>query len=93
MGLRQGSTSLFNGEWLDLAPPLFLLQIDLVFALVLTPSSWLFVAIAGLVPAWLVIPRVAGLHLSCPMILLLLQLKASVIGVQGRLEGRPIEHP
>ena len=92
MGLRQGSTSLFNGEWLDLAPPLFLSRIDLVFAPVLTPSSWLFVVVAGLVRAWLVIPRVAGLHLCCPMILLL-QLKAHVIGVQARPVGRPTEHP
>ena len=39
---------------MDLAPPLFLLQIDLVFALVLTPSSWLFVVVVGLVRACMV---------------------------------------
>ena len=54
MGLRQGSTSLFNGEWLDLAPPLFLSRIDLVFEPVLTPSSWLFVVVVGLVRACMV---------------------------------------
>ena len=79
-----------ENDWI-LAPPLFPLQIDLVFAPVLTPSSWFFVVVAGLVRAWLMIPRVAGLDLCCPMILLL-ELKAPVIAVQARPKGRPTEH-